>query len=362
MQERFLRTACMQLSPCFKDWDASRRRADALLADLDADSIDLLVLPEMAFTGERGADVLPVAADQAAAYMLTSIRIKQAIASSPRRTSTRSRNWSAKGELLTGPLPPVRALPECAPARRIGCYVVIGLPIRDASEAAESTPIPERTYRNSVIIVSPEGSLVHVYHKTFLYGELTNDRADYLWAIAGPGFSAVDLPFPPSSPCRTRGHDGPTPATFRLVPAICMDLNMPTFESPFDAFELGTFASEHDADLVVGAMSWLDSEPPTAHEGVGTDEATDDPGSVTEWEQVRQVLSYWVLRLNPLIGSGAAFVCANRIGREGDVLFTGSSCAIELGDRPTVVEHAGKRTERLVLARVALPDKSGSID
>lgn len=92
---------------------------------------------------------------------------------------------------------------------------------------------------------------------------------------------------------------------------------MPTFESPFDAFELGTFASEHDADLVVGAMSWLDSEPPTAHEGVGTDEATDDPGSVTEWEQVRQVLSYWVLRLNPLIGSGAAFVCANRIGREG---------------------------------------------
>lgn len=32
MTERFLRTACVQLSPCFKDWDASRLRAEALIA------------------------------------------------------------------------------------------------------------------------------------------------------------------------------------------------------------------------------------------------------------------------------------------------------------------------------------------
>lgn len=194
--------------------------------------------------------------------------------------------------------------------------MIIGLPTVADPQA------PDPTYRNSLLVVSPEGSLVHTYHKTFLYGELTNDRADYLWAEAGTGFVALDLPFPASSPSRSSAGSGTEPDTFRIVPGICMDFNMPTFESPFDRFELGTFADEHGADLVVGAMSWLDSEPPLVEdaeegdadssEGLGRKE---DPRR--EWEQVKDVLAYWVLRLSPLIGSGAAFVCANRVGREG---------------------------------------------
>lgn len=211
---------------------------------------------------------------------------------------------------------------------------MIGLPTVDSDSDEETTP--HRTYHNSVLVVSPAGTLVHTYHKTFLYGELTNDRADYLWAEAGAGFVVLDLPFPPSSPWHRAAAmttSYPTSAgetgggTFRLVPAICMDLNMPTFEAPFDRFELATFASDHNADIVVGSMAWLDSEPPL---DVGEDESRaqgDGDGSAgraeeadtpaSRWDAVRSVISYWVLRLSPLIGSGAAFVCANRVGREG---------------------------------------------
>jgi len=58
------RIACLQLSPVHGDVLASQARADALLEDVEADSLDLLLLPEMAFSGYTFADraaVLPFA-------------------------------------------------------------------------------------------------------------------------------------------------------------------------------------------------------------------------------------------------------------------------------------------------------------
>ncbi|KAG0658027.1 Carbon-nitrogen hydrolase [Rhodotorula mucilaginosa] len=309
MTERFLRTACVQLSPCFKDWDASRLRAEALIAGLVPGELDLLVLPEMAFTG----------------YCFQSKEDVEEFA-----------------EAGDGPTFRWAASTACGTDQR---------------------PI----YHNSLLVVGPDGAQVHTYHKTFLYGELTNDRADYLWAEAGTGFVALDLPFPSSSPfhavaaaANNSASHHSAPSTFRLVPAICMDLNMPTFDAPFEKFELATFASEKRADIVVGSMAWLDSEPPL--DSSEDESQRDDSGdgkdaaaAASQWEEVRSVISYWVLRLSPLIGSGAAFVCANRVGREGDVVFTGSSCALELSDRPCVIDHAGKRGEKVVIARVSLP-------
>ena len=211
-------------------------------------------------------------------------------------------------------------------AQRLGCYVLIGLPtVNPQTRGTDRRPI----YHNSLLVVGPDGAHVHTYHKTFLYGELTNDRADYLWAEAGTGFVALDLPFPSSSPfhavaaaANNSASHHSAPSTFRLVPAICMDLNMPTFDAPFEKFELATFASEKRADIVVGSMAWLDSEPPL--DSSEDESQRDDSGdgkdaaaAASQWEEVRSVISYWVLRLSPLIGSGAAFVCANRVGREG---------------------------------------------
>ncbi|GAA5958906.1 hypothetical protein JCM8115_000685 [Rhodotorula mucilaginosa] len=327
MTDRFLRTACVQLSPCFKDWDASRRRADALIAGLVPGELDLLVLPEMAFTG----------------YCFQSKEDVREFAEAGDGPTFR---WAA------------------STAQRLGCYVLIGLPtVNPQTRGTDRRPI----YHNSLLVVGPDGAHVHTYHKTFLYGELTNDRADYLWAEAGTGFVALDLPFPSSSPfhavaaaANNSASHHSAPSTFRLVPAICMDLNMPTFDAPFEKFELATFASEKRADIVVGSMAWLDSEPPldsSEDESLRDDsgDGKDAAAAASQWEEVRSVISYWVLRLSPLIGSGAAFVCANRVGREGDVVFTGSSCALELSDRPCVIDHAGRRGEKVVIARVSLP-------
>ncbi|BGP39909.1 hypothetical protein JCM10450v2_003885 [Rhodotorula kratochvilovae] len=300
---RALRAACVQLSPVFKDPPKSRERADRLIAGLNADTLDLLVLPEMAFTGycfESRDDIEPYVEDA---------------------ETGETKQWAERT------------------ARMLNCYVLVGVPTLGPT-VATSTP---RVFYNSLLVVAPTGALAGVYHKHHLYGTLTNDGADYLWATPGEAFVALDLPFPSSSP-----HHAPG-ASFRLVPGICMDLNEKDF-APTREYALASFAARERADVLVVAMSWLDSEPPLAGENDG--EERDD------WVEVRDTLSYWVMRCAPLLGSGAALVAANRVGREGETVFTGSSCAVELGDRPAVVQYASKRGEEVLLAEVELPERT----
>ncbi|BGP24529.1 hypothetical protein Rt10032_c03g1354 [Rhodotorula toruloides] len=312
-----LRVACVQFDPVFKKKAQNVAKADQLIAGIQPGTLDLLVLPEMAFTGycfSSREDIAPYVE-----------------------------------ELKTGPT--FRWARKTA--RKLGCYVVVGLPtveplpLKTPESFAEtsSAPLPLDLYYNSLFVVSPSGSLAHSYNKTHLYGGLSNDAVDYLWATPGAGFSTVDLPFPPSSPCAQARK------TFRLAPAICMDLNPPRFDAPFDKFEFGEFAAREKVDVLVVSMSWLDSEPPLEQ----TEEESKEEKA--DWEETSQVMSYWVLRLNPLLRSGAAVVCANRIGREGDTVFTGSSAVIELGDRPSVVAHASKRKEEVIFAQVRFPQR-----
>ncbi|KPV75447.1 uncharacterized protein RHOBADRAFT_53422 [Rhodotorula graminis WP1] len=227
-------------------------------------------------------------------------------------------------------------------AQRLNCYVLVGVPTVAPNHPSSSTS-SNPPYHNSLLVVSPSGALAGVYHKHHLYGTLTNDAADYLWATAGDAFVALDLPFPSSSPSSPHG-------SFRLVPGICMDLNERDF-APTSENALATFARDERADVLVVAMSWLDSEPPIEDEHEGAEETGD------EWDDVRDVISYWVVRCMPMLGSGAALVAANRVGREGDTVFTGSSCAVELGDRPAVAQYANKRGEAVILAELSLPER-----
>jgi len=83
-----------------------------------------------------------------------------------------------------------------------------------------------------------------------------------------------------------------------------MQLNPDDFTAPWSAFELASFAAQHEADLVVCSMAWLVSEG-------------EPPGSNQDkWDEVQSVLSYWAARLGPLLGTGAGFVAANRVGTE----------------------------------------------
>ncbi|GAA6050195.1 hypothetical protein JCM3770_000448 [Rhodotorula araucariae] len=299
---RTLRTACVQLLPAFKNPPRSRERADALISRLLPNTLDLLVLPEMAFTG----------------YCFESRRDIESFVESPETGETM--RWAERT------------------ACRLNCYTVVGVPTV-APDASTSTP---PAFYNSLLIVSPSGALSGVYHKHHLYGTLTNDAADYLWATPGEAFVALDLPFPSSSPHHAQG------ASFRLVPGICMDLNEKDFALTRE-YALASFAARQRADVLVVAMSWLDAEPPA--EGDEGKEVRD------EWVLVRDTLSYWVMRCAPLLGSGAALVAANRVGREGDTVFTGSSCVAELGDRPAIVQYASKRREEVMLAEVELPQR-----
>ncbi|GAA6002469.1 hypothetical protein JCM10207_001137 [Rhodosporidiobolus poonsookiae] len=292
-----LRFACLQFSPVLKDPAASMEKADRLLERLQPGSLDVLMLPEMAFTGycfKSRDDVAPFVEDPETGF---------------------SAEWARKT------------------ARRLQCYVLVGAPTLGPS-APDTPPSAQPSFFNSLLVFSPTGALLHKYSKHFLY------ETDETWATPGPSFLTVDLPFPPSSPFHGEGK------TFRAALAICMDINPYRFEAPFDAFEFGTFAEREKAEVVLALMAWLDSEPPV--EGEETD------GEGEGWDAVRRTLGYWAMRTGPLLGSRAALVCANRNGREGETVFTGSSCAIELSDPPAVVAYAGKRREELVQGVVRL--------
>lgn len=72
-------------------------------------------------------------------------------------------------------------------------------------------------------------------------------------------------------------------------------------------------------------MNWLVSDeelPPTA----------------SSWQQVSSTITYFLIRLAPLLGKGTAFIACNRIGSEqvknapSATTFTGATCMVELAE------------------------------
>lgn len=136
-----MRIACLQFDPKLGQVAANQAKAEALLVKLQPGT-DVLLLPEMAFTGycfQSRDEILP-------------------FCESPKDGPTAT--WCRRT------------------AKAHGCYVLCGLPesCRDG------------TLYNSLIISDPHGEIVHVYRKHFLY---TTDES---WAREGPGFEVVDLP------------------------------------------------------------------------------------------------------------------------------------------------------------------------
>ncbi|KAL8277419.1 hypothetical protein RQP46_010141 [Phenoliferia psychrophenolica] len=311
--KRTLRVACVQLSPVFKDVSASIVRADQLLAtsSISKDEIDLLVLPEMAFSGYCFAsrdDVLEFTEDPRM----------------PHQSPTFA--WAS------------------VTARRLNCYVAVGFPQRvPAGPPSHGATPPHDAFFNSQMIVSPSGTLHSIYQKHFLY---TTDES---WAEPGPDFTTITLSFPSSNSVHAlAASPTPDPPTFTIAPCICMDLNPEKFLAPFEAYEFATFVqnARPRVDVVVGSMAWLAAEPP--EEGISAEE-----NEVNKWEDVSETVNYWATRLRPLLGSRTAVVVCNRIGTEGESTFTGSSCVITLED-VRVRAYASKRSEEVLRTAVDL--------
>ncbi|KAI5816034.1 carbon-nitrogen hydrolase [Pyronema omphalodes] len=131
-----MRIGCLQLNPKLGCVTQNLQEASKLLHDAAPKDLDLLVLPEMAFTG----------------YNFSSISdIKPFLEPTAAGPST---TWAF------------------TTAKKLNCHVIVGYP-----EQANG----EERY-NSAVLVSPTGDVVQNYRKSFLF------TADEKWAQEGPGF------------------------------------------------------------------------------------------------------------------------------------------------------------------------------
>ncbi|KAH8771998.1 carbon-nitrogen hydrolase [Diaporthe sp. PMI_573] len=197
-----MRIACLQFAPQVGDVDNNLNRADSVLAKVDPDDLeglDLLVLPELAFTGYKFDSLQHISP-----YL----------------------EHAGSG---------ISSLWARTTALRLNTTVVVGYPEKvDVSPRWPTSP----EYYNSSIVVDGEGQTIANYRKSFLYA------IDETWALEGKdGFFHGDIP-----------------GLGRTAMGICMDLNPYRFEAPWHAFEFGFHIIEVQADLVIINMAWLTRE------------------------------------------------------------------------------------------------------
>ncbi|GAM86724.1 hypothetical protein ANO11243_047430 [Dothideomycetidae sp. 11243] len=188
-----MKIATLQFAPRLGQRDDNIRHANEILNTKDLSNIDLLVLPELAFSG----------------YNFPSL------------------------QAITPYLEPTAAGPSTIwaqnTAARLDCHVCIGYP--------EACTVEPGTNYNSQVIVSPVGAVVTHYRKSFLY------YTDETWAAEGQGFAAAVIPA--------------FGIFETVVTGICMDINPYKFQAAEDAYEFATYGIQAGARLIVLSTAWL---------------------------------------------------------------------------------------------------------
>ncbi|KAK3048905.1 hypothetical protein LTR09_009800 [Extremus antarcticus] len=273
-----MKIATLQFSPHLGAVPQNLSHATALLSPLKPNSIDLLVLPELAFTG----------------YNFPSLAS------------------------ITPYLEPTTAGPTTewciATAVRLGCHVIAGYPETHTDPTTEQT-----TQYNSTVTVSPTGSILANYRKAFLY------YTDETWASEGPSGSAANpgtytdtaVPF----------FVGTLGALGKVGHGVCMDINPYRFTAPWTDYEFAKTMLAHDVRLVVLSMAWLTHRLP--------EEIEADPGTPD-----METVAYWRHRFLPFLEASMEreilVVFANRCGVEGNVVGVAhveNGVQVEEGDR-----------------------------
>ena len=185
----------------YKDIDHNIQKAEASLASYtDKDELDVLILPEMAFTGY---------------YFLDREDIKPFL------------EVAGKGKTFDF----VSSL-----AKRLNSYVLCGYPELYIDPATKT----EHFY-NSAYLVDREGKLLLNYRKFLLY------EADFIWAEKGSSFQTIKLK-------NSKGVE------FKAAVIICMDI-LYDYKEP-TKFEFAEFCKkENDIDAIFLLCAWLDEQP-----------------------------------------------------------------------------------------------------
>ncbi|KAJ4388735.1 hypothetical protein N0V93_006195 [Gnomoniopsis smithogilvyi] len=196
-----MRIGCLQFAPQVADVDKNLDRADTVLARAkpeDLDSLDLLVVPEMAFSGYNFKSLQ---------HILPCLEYEG-----------------------TG----VTSLWARTVALKHNCHVIVGYPEQvDVSDKWPTSP----EYYNSAMVVNNDGENILNYRKHFLY------MIDETWALEGSGFGKEFIP-----------------GLGQTAMGICMDINPYKFEAPWHAFEFAFHVLEVKANLVIISMAWLTRE------------------------------------------------------------------------------------------------------
>ncbi|PVH78586.1 carbon-nitrogen hydrolase [Cadophora sp. DSE1049] len=193
-----MRIGCLQFAPQVGDVDNNLNRADCVLSRSNPQDLDLLVLPEMAFSGYNFRSLQHISPFlEPTAAGITSL-------------------WARTTAL------------------KHNCIVAAGYPEKvDISKKWPANP----EYYNSVIMVNAEGETIANYRKSFLY------YTDETWALEGKGF-----------------HAGAIEGLGNIALGICMDLNPYKFEAPWSAWEFAHHVLHVEANLVILSMAWLTRE------------------------------------------------------------------------------------------------------
>ncbi|KAI8930245.1 carbon-nitrogen hydrolase [Entophlyctis helioformis] len=263
-----MKVVCMQFAPVLGSVDANIAKANELLTLLEADNVDILVLPEMAFSGyafKSREDVLPFAEEG---------------------QSGPSVRW-AKEQAL-----------------RLKAHVQVGYPRRQADASTGEIKL-----YNSVCLIGPDGRLLVTYDKHFLY------EVDETWATAGPGFRSVAIP-------ALGGKVG-----F----GICMDLNPHKFEAPFEAYEFANYHLTAASRLLLCSMAWLKptDQPEEGDEDDGDEdpETKTSMQMANYWLQRLYPMMTDIVGGSDETRQAIVVIC-NRTGSEGDTHYGGSSCVL----------------------------------
>lgn len=340
-----MRIATLQFAPRLGDIQENFARANGLLdghiaslerlprvqgsvEDLTANNanksgpFDLLVLPELAFTGYNFPSLKAI------------LPYLEPTASGP---STR---WAQDK------------------AKQYGCIVSVGYPELysehndsvpptsdpsnlqangNSSAQSESHASVHRTIAyNALATVAPSGKVLAHYRKTHLH------YTDEMWAEESPqGFFSTSLPLqlPTTTSSTTTAASSPASET-KVAWGICMDLNNYRFQAPWTKYEYASAALAADADMLVVSMAWLSSSPPNSPPLPATRPPPPHPPSDThtvaanshpdrnppaetlvkqKHEPDLQTLTYWLNRFDPLLHHdqrSRIVVCANRCGSE----------------------------------------------
>ncbi|KAL2133652.1 hypothetical protein VTI74DRAFT_1967 [Chaetomium olivicolor] len=198
-----MKIACLQFAPHVGDIYNNVCRADAALRKADPDDsvlFDLLVLPELAFTGynfKSPQHIYPFLEEASSGISFL---------------------WARRTAL------------------KYDCTVVVGY-----AEKVDAAYPAAHEYYNSALIVNRNGDTVGNYRKSFLY------YTDKIWAReSADGF-----------------FRGKLPEFGNVVMGIGTDLNPYKPETPWDAFEFGIHILKAQANVVILMMAWQTDQDPS---------------------------------------------------------------------------------------------------